>query len=74
MIFRTELRFYAKNRRLISVETAILKTGDLLLSDLRLVRENVKVVAAGWPEVDVILPPAVIDNADLYGGIGQSCI
>jgi len=39
-----------------------------------LVRENLKVVAAGWPETDAILPPAVIDNADLYGEIGQSCI
>jgi len=31
-------------------------------------------VAAGWSEADVILPPAVFDNADLYGEIGQESI
>jgi len=36
-----------------------------------LVRETLKVAAAGWPEADAILPPAVFDNADLFGEIGQ---
>jgi len=36
--------------------------------------ENLKAVAAGWPEANAILPPAVFDNADLHGEIGQSCI
>jgi len=46
----------------------------LLLNDLRLVCENLKVVAAGWSEADINLPLAVFDNAHLYGEIGQSCI
>jgi len=29
---------------------------------------------AGWPETDAILPPAVFDNTDRYGEIGQSGI
>jgi len=39
-----------------------------------LVRENLKVVAAGWPEADAILPPAVFDNADLYEEIIRESI
>jgi len=46
----------------------------LLLNDLQLVRENLKIVAAGWPEADAILLPAGFDNADLYGEVSQSCI
>jgi len=46
----------------------------LLLNDLWLVRENLKVMAAGWPEADAILPPTVFDNGDLDGEIGQSCV
>jgi len=41
----------------------------LLLNDLRLVRERLKVMAAVWPEA--ILPPVVFDYADLCGEIGQ---
>jgi len=41
---------------------------------MRLVRDNLKVVAAGWPEVKAILPPAVFDNADFYGEVSQSSI
>jgi len=43
----------------------------LKINDLRLVRENLNVVAAGKLEADAILPPAVFDNADLCGEIGQ---
>jgi len=44
----------------------MLKISGLLLNDLRLVHENLKVVAAGWPEAEAILPPAVFGNADLW--------
>jgi len=31
-------------------------------------------MAAGWPEINAILPPVVFGNADLYGEISQLCI
>jgi len=31
-------------------------------------------MAAGWPEADAILPPAVFDNAGVCGEIGKSCV
>jgi len=46
----------------------------IVINKLRLVCENLKVMAAGWPKADAILPLVVFDNADLYVEIGQSSV